>query len=338
MTATAQPTHQIGEFTRLDRYVVDTRDVPPDLFIDAGHTDWKSLRWQDVRRPYRVERWADEKREWETANGRPLPVKEGWSKFNRHFHELFLKDVAADSREARHNAVQALLHGDVTGTREAIAELVQLAVWNRVHRVEDAVWDPRGKRALFEGLDLKHPRILFLGAADGYEAMQLAALYPGGQVTLVDYDEFCKTDRFGKFPERYPFLGVDPATGGRRIWYREEMPIDFDVADARDLPYGAEFDVVVSVGLVEHFPDEHKAEAFSWHRKFLKPGGWAILTTPRDQWRGRAFYSIMADWMNYGYRELMTIDQLGLYAWENGLDIRRAGVIKAHNGIICKAR
>ncbi|HEV2290370.1 MAG TPA: class I SAM-dependent methyltransferase [Gemmatimonadales bacterium] len=338
MTATAPPAHRIGDFARLDRYVVDTRDAPPDLFVDAGGTDWKSLRWSDVHRPYRVERWADEKREWEAANGRALPVREGWSKFNRHFHELFLKNVAAESRRARAEALGALMHADLAGTRAAVEELIQLAVWNRVHRVEDAVWDPRGKRALFEGLDLDRPRILFLGAADGYEAMQLAAMYPGGHVTLVDYDDFCRTDRFGRFPERYPFLGADPATGGRRVWYREEMPIDFDVADIRDLPYGAEFDVVVSVGLVEHFPDEHKAEAFSWHRKFLKPGGWAILTTPRDQWRGRAFYSIMADWMNYGYRELMTVRQLGLYAWENGLDIRRAGVIKAHNGIICKAR
>ena len=34
-----------------------------------------------------------------------------------------------------------------------------------------------------------------------YEAMQLAAMYPGGHTLLVDYDDFCRTDRFGKFPE-----------------------------------------------------------------------------------------------------------------------------------------
>ncbi len=95
---------------------------------------------------------------------------------------------------------------------------------------------------------------------------------------------------------------------------------------------------MVSVGLVEHFPDEHKPEAFEFHRRFLKPGGYAILTTPRNQLRGRAFYHIMADWMNYGYRELIDVQQLGLYAYENGFDVRRAGYIKAHNGIICTAR
>ncbi|HEU4763103.1 MAG TPA: methyltransferase domain-containing protein [Gemmatimonadales bacterium] len=338
MTTTAPPAHQVGDFARLDRYVVDLRDAAPDLFIDAGKTDWKRLTWRGVKRPYRVERWAEEKRAWEVEHGRALPVHEGWTRFNRHFHELFMTDVTVARAEARRQAVRELLRGDVAGAWETLVELIQLGVWNKVHRVEDAVWDPRGKRALFEGLGLSRPRILFLGAADGYEAMQLAAMYPGGHVTLVDYDDFCRTDRFGKFPERYPFLGADPATGGRRVWYREEMPIDFEVADIRDLSYGAEFDVVVSVGLVEHFPDEHKGEAFAWHRKFLKPGGWAILTTPRDQWRGRAFYSIMADWMNYGYRELMTVRQLGLYAWENGFDVVRAGVIKAHNGIVCRPR
>jgi hypothetical protein len=88
-------------------------------------------------------------------------------------------------------------------------------------RVQDAVWDPPGKRALFQGLDLKRPEILYLGAADGYEAMQLLATYPGGHAVLVDYDDFCRTDRFGKFPEAYPFLGHG------RIAYREDMAIDF---------------------------------------------------------------------------------------------------------------
>ena len=46
----------------------------------------------------------------------------------------------------------------------------------------------------------------------------------------------------------------------------------------------------------------------------------------------------MADWMNHGYRELMDVRQMGLYCHENGLDIQRAGVIKAHNGLVMKLR
>ena len=263
---------------------------------------------------------------------------EGWKKFNRNFHQYFITDVPAAQARARADLGQALSSLDVRGAREAVEDMLHLVFWNRVHRVEDAVWDPRGKRALFEGIDVKRPRILFLGAADGYEAMQLAAMYPGGSTLLVDYDEFCKTDRFGRFPARYPFLGVDSASGHKRVWYRDQMDMEFEVVDIRALTYGREFDIVVSIGLVEHFPDEHKAQAFEFHRRFLKPSGYAIMTTPRDQWRTRAWYRVMADALNYGYRELMDVRQLGLYATENGFDVLRAGVIKAHNGLICKVR
>jgi hypothetical protein len=330
--------HQIGDFERLDRYVVDLRESPPDVFEDLSATDWSRLGWREVGRPYRVERWAKGRKEWELEHGEPMPVKEGWERFNRSFHHFFITDLPQEQARARSEILSKLAHMDVHGASETLHELLCLAVWNRVHRVEDAVWDPRGKRALFAGLDVKRPRILFLGAAEGYEAMQLEAMYPGGEVVLVDYDEFCKTDRFGLFPERYPFLGVDPATGHKRVWYRDEMPIHYEVADIRDLTYGKEFDIVVSIGLVEHFPDEHKPLAFEFHRRFLKPGGYVIITTPRNQVRGRAFYTILSDYMNYGYRELMDTRQLALYAWENGFDILRAGYIKAHNALVCKER
>jgi len=246
--------------------------------------------------------------------------------------------VPEAQNQAKAQFGDALSRLDLHEAKEALQDLAYLAVWNKIMRVEDAVWDPRGKRALFAGLDVKKPRILFLGAADGYEAMQLAAMYPGGEIVLVDYDAFCATDRFGQFPLDYPFLGVDPTTGHQRVWYRDEMPIHFEVADIRDLKYGKEFDVVVSIGLLEHFPDAHKAECLEMHRRFLKPGGTVVMTTPRNQFKSRVFYNVMADWMNHGYRELMDVRQMGLYCHENGFDIRRAGVIKAHNGLVMTLR
>jgi SAM-dependent methyltransferase len=332
------PAHRIGDFARLATHVVDVRDTPPDVFADAGTVDWATLTWRDIGRPYRVEKWARGKFDWEASHGEPLPVKEGWTLFNRSFQRLFDTDVPAAQARVRGELGGALARLDLHGAREALSELVQLAVWNRVHRVEDAVWDPRGKRALFGGLDVQAPRILYLGASDGYEGMQLAAMYPGAEVVLVDYDPWCVEGRFGAFPERYPFLGADPATGGARVWYRDEMHLTYEVSDIRDLRYGPEFDVVLSVGLLEHFPDEHKPLAFEMHRRFLKPGGWVVMTTPRDQRRGRLFYDVMSDVMNYGYRELMGLRQFGRYAWENGFDIVRAGVIKAHNGLVARAR
>ena len=330
--------HAVGHHERLGAYTVDLRDQPPDVFRDVSATDWGALRWAKVRRPYTVERWSEDKLAWERENGQPMPVLEGWKRFNANFHALFATDVPAAQARARDELRVALGGLDVAGAREAVGELVQLAVWNKVHRVEDAVWDPRGKRALFEGLGLKRPKILFLGSAEGYEALQLAAMYPGGHVTMVDYDPFCRDVRFAEFPERYPFLGTDAATGHRRVWYKDELRVDFEVKDIRDLDYGPVFDVVLSVGLVEHFPDAYKPLAFDFHRRFVRPGGWVLMTTPRDQPRSRAYYHLMRDRLNFGYRELMDVWQMGLYAHENGLDVRRAGVIKAHNGLVCQVR
>ena len=337
-TATRRQRDEIGAHAVTGTFVLDLRDQPPDLFEDHSPTDWRKLTWRDVGRPYRVEKWSREKKRYESTHHEPLPVLEGWKKFNANFHQFFATDVPEAQQRARGELTHALSTFDVHGAREAIEEMFHLLIWNRVHRIEDAVFDPRGKRALFSGLDVKRPRILFLGAADGYEAMQLAAMYPGGHTVLVDYDDFCKTHRFGQFPLSYPFLGVDASTGHKRVWYRDEMDIDFEVEDIRNLRYGREFDVVVSIGLIEHFDDEHKPLAFEFHRRFVKPGGYVIITTPRDQLRSRAWYWVMSDLLNYGYRELMDVRQMGLYTTENGFDVLRAGVIKAHNGLICKVR
>jgi len=330
--------HRLGYHEKLATHVQDLRNMPPDVFEDVSFTDWDALSWKKVKRPYKVDKWAEGKKLWEQEHDKSMPVKEGWKHFNYHFHQLFLKDVPEEKKQARRNLLSSLGALDMHGTGEAIQDLITLMVWNKVHRVEDAIWDPRGKRALFKDLDVKKPEVLFLGAADGYEAMLLLAQYPGGHAVLVDYDDFCKTDRFGKFPMQYPFLGYNSATGSHSIYYRDDFNIDFEVADIRDLKYGKEFDVVVSIGLIEHFPDEYKHEAFEMHRRFLKPGGYAILTTPRNQFKSKVFYNVMSDYMNYGYRELMDIYQMGLYAHENGFEILRAGYIKAHNGLICKVR
>lgn len=330
--------HKVGHHELTGQYRIDLRDQAPDLFEDVSALDWSTLRWQDVGRPYRTEKWSSARRRYEQEHHQPLPIADGWRLFNTAFHQFFLTDVPEAQSHAKAQFGAALSRLDLHEAKEALEDIAYLAVWNKIMRVEDAVWDPRGKRALFAGLDVKKPRILFLGAADGYEAMQIAAMYPGGEIVLVDYDAFCATDRFGKFPLDYPFLGVDPTTGHQRVWYRDEMPIHFEVADIRDLKYGREFDVVVSIGLLEHFPDAHKAECLEMHRRFLKPGGTVVMTTPRNQFKSRVFYNLMADWMNHGYRELMDVHQMGLYCHENGFDILRAGVIKAHNGLVMTLR
>lgn len=330
----------IGSTHLTPTYRVDLRPThTKDVFYDADPvSDWKSLSWKQIGRPYRVERWSSEKKRWEREHDQELPIKTSWEMFNRSFQSLFDEDALEKRKDALGNLGISLNKVKLDQAWEAMEEIVQTTFWNKIHRVEDAIWDPRGKRALFEGLDVKKPEVLFLGAADGYEAMQLMAMYPGGHAVLVDYDDYCRTHRFGEFPEAYPFLGENPATGGAKVWYRDEMNIDFEVVDIRDLKYGKEFDIVVSIGLLEHFPDQYKPLALDMHRRFLKPGGYAIMTTPRLQLSSRLFYTLFADLMNFSYRELMDVTHLGLYAHENGFEILRHGRIKAHNGIITRLR
>jgi len=331
------------EFTELlPNFRVDLRNARNEQwerFIDDKVVkDWSQLRWQDVGRPYRVENMSETRTRWERENERVMPVKMSWELFNKSFHEWFEKDVPTEMSEARRSLLRHMLRFRAREVGIALHDLVQLGIWNFAHRISDGIWDPRGKRALFQGLDVVRPRILFLGAAEGYEAMQLHAMYPGGEVVLVDYDEFCKTQRFGDFPESYPFLGSNPATGAPRVWYKGQMNISYLVDDIRNLTFGREFDIVLSVGLLEHFPDELKPEVMEWHRKFLKPGGYVIMTTPRQHNKTKLFYRVMEDVMNHTYRELMTVRQMGLFVYENGFDIVRHGVIKVHNGIVAKER
>jgi hypothetical protein len=330
----------IGTTHLTPTYRMDLRPThTKDVFYQANPVnDWGKLNWQQIGRPYRVERWSQEKLRWERENQQELPVKTSWELFNRSFQQLFDEDALAKRQEALGTLGKSLSTIDLHEAWEAMEDIVLTSVWNKIHRVEDAIWDPRGKRALFEGLDIEKPEVLFLGAADGYEAMQLMAMYPGGHAVLVDYDDYCRTHRFGEFPAAYPFLGVNPATGAPKVWYRDEMNIDFEVADIRDLKYGHEFDLVVSIGLLEHFPDQYKPLALDMHRRFLKLGGYVIMTTPRAQLQSKLFYTLFADLMNFAYRELMDVTHLGLYAYENGFDILRHGRIRAHNGVIARAR
>ncbi|WP_026800434.1 class I SAM-dependent methyltransferase [Pontibacillus halophilus] len=301
--------------------------------------DWSSVTWKDVGRPYEVKTYAKERVQYEAEHEKEMDPHTAWTYFNRSFHEWFVKHVPDELNDKKKAFAKSISSFNYNEIKAALTDVVQIQLWNYVHRIEDGIWDPRGKRALFEGLDVGHnPKILFLGAAEGYEALQLGAMYPGGQITMVDYDEYCKTTRFGTFPSTYPFLGENPNTGQKKVYYKDDLHVEYIVDDIRNLSFGREFDIVLSVGMLEHFPDAYKPEVVDWHRRFTKPGGYAILTTPRNQFKSRLYYRVMADVMNHTYRELMTLEQMGLFLYENGMDIVRSGYIKVHNAIVAKVR
>ncbi len=317
---------------------MDLRTGPPSVYQDFSRTNWKALTWKNVGKPYLVENYSRRRKSWEERNGAQMPVPIQWKHMNRNLHELFHTDISKKYESVRKKLTSSMRKLRIEDANATLQEIMRLKAWNYLHLREDAIWDPRGKRVFFGELDLKKPEILVLGAGDGFDAMLLLSMYPHGHAVLVDFDDFCRSDRFGKFPDEYPFLGKDPKTGYWNVFNKDDLNIDFAVGDIQDLPFGRKFDIVISSGLIEHYPDKYKPLVFHYHRQFLKPGGYAIMTSARNHVQMRTFYHVMADLVNYGYRELMGARQLGLYAYESGSELIRCGHIKAHNIIVAKER
>ena len=57
----------IGQTELQSNYRVDLRlTATPDVFYDADPvSDWHELTWQKIGKPYRVEKWSNEKLKWE---------------------------------------------------------------------------------------------------------------------------------------------------------------------------------------------------------------------------------------------------------------------------------
>src|SRR5688572_29684989 len=95
----------IGLTELMPTHRVDLRPDGPDVFYDADPvSDWASLTWDDIGKPYRVERWSSDKKAWEKENNQEMPVKTAWEHFNRSFQSLF--DAAA--LEARKKALREM--------------------------------------------------------------------------------------------------------------------------------------------------------------------------------------------------------------------------------------
>ncbi len=91
------------------------------------------------------------------------------------------------------------------------------------------------------------------------------------------------------------------------------------------------FDVGIDWGLIEHFPDPGKATLITHFRKFLKPDGLQISSSPRDRLAVRLFYRAFADELNTGYRELMTLRELAERIEAAGGVVEHRLTLPAHN-------
>lgn len=107
------------------------------------------------------------------------------------------------------------------------------------------------------GLDLAgDERLLDVGCGDGYVTLDLARRVPHGSVVGVDASP--------RMVETAASRAVPDGASVR-----------FLVADARDLPFSGEFDVVVSFNALHWVPEQRRALAAIAHT--LRPGGRAVV-------------------------------------------------------------
>lgn len=203
-----------------------------------------------------------------------------WTDFNRSFHQLQHLEWWKVNRNTKENPAW---------------RMIRLILAFYIHLVDGYTCRPQkieGFRKMRSRLPA-NPSIVYFGAEAGWEALILQQLLGDqGSVMLIDNDE-------GAY-ER--FLEADhPASFRNRVSYRRE--------DMFDIPTDASFDIGIDWGLLEHFPGKAKAPVLRKMREFIRPGGFQISSVPRNSFGNRLFYRAFADEVNFGYRELMDLDE-----------------------------
>jgi SAM-dependent methyltransferase len=140
---------------------------------------------------------------------------------------------------------------------------------------------------LLEGID--RPVVLDVGLSS--EQLDRAMLTrTGGDVVILDV---------------HPDAGeaYARAFGGRGAFILGDV-----ISLAREGHHANRFDLVYSVGLIEHFPD--KSDILDAHIRLTKPGGIVLVYAPIDTPVNRRLTSLATEWENFGHRELLTPEEL----------------------------
>lgn len=126
-----------------------------------------------------------------------------------------------------------------------------------------------------------NPRILELGSGTGLATLQLLKQH-GGVGCLVDKSQ----NAMAVSRNIYADLGVKNSV------YRI-------LGDALQIKFPAEFDLVHSAGLIEHFTGGDRLKIIEAHTKPLKPGGYLLLVFPVNNvfyWLQREFLWLVGRW------------------------------------------
>ena len=202
----------------------------------------------------------------------------------------------------------------------------------------NAILDFEGKLRVFSRLSLPaNPDIVHFGAEVGWEAAILQALFGDrGKVLLIDSDPMA----YQRFLNAPASVRVRMPWRSKRRWIdinRNPERIEYVREDFYQVKAPGAFDVGIDWGLIEHYDDPGKQSLISLFRSFLRPGGLQICACPRDRLAVRLFYRAFADELNFGYRELMTLDELSDHVERNGCRLETRHRLPAHSIVVYRA-
>ncbi len=142
-------------------------------------------------------------------------------------------------------------------------------------------------------------KILDAGSGFGQYSFRLARIFPGAQVVGVDVK-----------PELVE-------SGNRYARQRGISGVQFQVGDLTDLPFRDEFDLVLSVDVMEHIEEDRRVLANI--SRALKRGGYFVMTTPYVHSQTARGESFVAEHVRAGYTRDETLDKF----CEAGLEVRK---------------
>ena len=73
----------LGQTWLTPTYRADLRTTRPDVFVDESATDWSSLGWDEVGRPYLVDDYSRERRRWEEEHNPSRPCLRSLGSWSR---------------------------------------------------------------------------------------------------------------------------------------------------------------------------------------------------------------------------------------------------------------
>ncbi len=231
-----------------------------------------------------------------------------WAQFNRSYERL---------------QVESWTKINAGAARPWWRKLQRLSVAWFLQRRE-ALLDLRGKAAMLSTFDLKKdPDIVFFGAEVGWEAAIVQALFGDqGRVVLVDCDPVAY--------ERYKHAPQERRIKAPRGWPQSELLLRRDPArieyvrqDFFEWQEPGAFDVGIDWGLIEHFPGDSKTAVVQRMRRMLRADGRQVSAVPRDTLSIRLFYSAFCDELNFGYRELMSMNEFVTELEKGGLAVQQ---------------